>query len=113
MGRGVFRRSEAEPCQRKGASEQLLFCGPYRVNLSNSTVNDEILQIDQIDNLAKVILKLAWHRPADASVPAAYYVLDLGTNGIVVSFDNDEYDGRKFAGTARRLRCTRPLRENS
>jgi hypothetical protein len=87
----------------------------YRVNLSNSTVNGEIQQIDQIDNqiYAKVVLKLAWHRPADASVPAAHYVLDLATNGIVVSFDNDEYDGRNFASTALRLRCTRPLPENS
>jgi hypothetical protein len=85
----------------------------YRVNLSNSTVNGEILQIDQIDNLAKVVLKFAWHRPADASVPAAYFVLDLKTNGIVVYFDNDEYDVRNFAGTALRLRYTRPLRENS
>jgi hypothetical protein len=87
----------------------------YRVNLSNSTVNGEMLQIDQIDNqiYAKVVLRLAWHRPADASVPPAHYVLDLATNGIVVSFDNDEYDGRKFASTALRLRCTRPLRENS
>jgi hypothetical protein len=72
----------------------------YRINLNASAVNDEIVQIDRID------MKLNWHRPADASVPAAHYVLDLGTGGLFVSFDKFEYDGRKFTGAARRLRCT-------
>jgi hypothetical protein len=86
----------------------------YRINPGNSTVNGETLQIDQIDNqIYARVLKLAWHRPADASVPAAHYVLDLRTNGIVVSFDNGESDVRKVESTEFRLRCTRPLRENS
>ena len=86
----------------------------YRIKPGNSTVNGETLQIDQIDNqiYAKKVLKLAWHRPADASVPAAHYVLDLRTNGIVVSFDNSESDVRKVASTVLQLRCTRPQREN-
>jgi hypothetical protein len=75
----------------------------YRINLSASAVNGEILQIDRIDANGP---KLSWHRPADASVPAAHYVLDLGTGGLFVSFDRFEHDGRKFAGAARRLRCT-------
>ena len=75
----------------------------YRINLNASVVNGEILQIDRNDvNGAK----LTWHRPANASVPAAHYVLDLGTGGLFVSFDRFEHDGRKFAGAARRLRCT-------
>lgn len=86
----------------------------YRINLSNSTVNGEILQIEQIDNrIYRKVLKLAWNRPADASIPAAHYVLDLGTGGIIVSFDDGEHDERKFANTAFQLRCFRPLRENS
>lgn len=72
----------------------------YRINLSASAVNGEIVQIDRID------MKLDWHRPADASVPAAHYVLDLGTGALFVSFEKFESDGRKFAGAARRLRCT-------
>ena len=72
----------------------------YRINLSASAVNGEILRIERSDT------KLTWHRPANASVPAAHYVLDLGTGGLFVSFDKFEYDGRKFAGAARRLRCT-------
>jgi hypothetical protein len=72
----------------------------YRINLSASAVNGEILQIDRIDT------KLIWQQPANASVPAAHYILDRGTGGLFVSFDKFEYDGRKFAGAARRLRCT-------
>jgi hypothetical protein len=72
----------------------------YRINLSASAVNGEILQIDRMD------MKLDWHRPADTSVPAAHYVLDLGTGGLFVSFEKFEYNGRKFGGAARRLRCT-------
>jgi hypothetical protein len=72
----------------------------YRINLSASAVNGEILQIDRIDT------KLIWHRPANASVPAAHYILERGTGGLFVSFDKFEHDGRKFAGAARRLRCT-------
>jgi hypothetical protein len=75
----------------------------YRINLSASAVNGEILQIDRSDVNGP---KLAWHRPADASVPAAHYVLDLGTGVLFVSFEKFEHDGRKFAGAARRLRCT-------
>jgi hypothetical protein len=84
----------------------------YRINLGNSVVNGEILQIDQINEFtlfdAKVG-KLAWNRPADGSVPVAHYVLNLRTNDIVVSFDKGEYGGRKFASTELRLRCIRPL----
>jgi hypothetical protein len=75
----------------------------YRINLSASAVNGEILQIDRIDLNGP---KLKWDRPADASVPATHYVLDLGTGGLFVSFDKFERDGRKFGGAARRLRCT-------
>jgi hypothetical protein len=75
----------------------------YRVNLNASAVNGEIVQIDRSDVNGP---KLNWHRPADASVPAAHYVLDLGTGGLFVSFDKFERDGRKFGGAARRLRCT-------
>ena len=83
----------------------------YRIDLSNSVVNGEILQIDRIDNqIDPKVLKLAWNRPTDASVPAAHYVLDLRTGGIVVSFDDG---GRKFASTGVQLRCFRPFRENS
>jgi hypothetical protein len=86
----------------------------YSINLSNSTVNGEMLQIDQIDNqIYRKVLKLAWNKPADASIPAAHYVLDLRTGGIVVSFDNGESDDRNFASTAFQLRCFRPFRENS
>jgi hypothetical protein len=84
----------------------------YRINLGNSAVNGEILQIDQINELtlfdAKVG-KLAWNRPADGFVPVAHYVLNLRTNDIIVSFDKGEHDGRKFADTELRLRCIRPL----
>ena len=42
----------------------------YRIDLGNSAVNSEILQIDRIDEVtlpdAKV-RKLAWNRPADGS----------------------------------------------
>jgi hypothetical protein len=75
----------------------------YRINLSASAANGEILQIGRTDANGP---KLIWHRPADASVPAAHYVLDLGTGVLFVSFDKFEYDGRKFAGAARQLRCT-------
>lgn len=75
----------------------------YRINLRDSAVNDENLQIDRSDVNGP---KLSWHRPASASVPAAHYVLDLGTGGLFVSFDKFEHDGRKFASAARRLRCT-------
>jgi hypothetical protein len=75
----------------------------YRIDLSASAVNGEILQIDRTDVNGP---KLTWHRPADASVPAAHYVLDLWTGGLFVCFDKFEHDGRKFAGAARRLRCT-------
>ena len=86
----------------------------YRISLSDSAVNGETVQIDQIDNqIDPKVLKLAWSRPADASVPAAHYVLDLGTGGIVVSFDNGEHDGRKLANAAFQMRCFRPFRENS
>ena len=89
----------------------------YRISPGNSAVNGEILQISEInENNPNNLLgfgakarKLAWNRPADASVPVAHYVLNLGTNGIAVSFDNGEYDGRKVAGTELQLRCIRRL----
>ena len=86
----------------------------YRIDLDRSAVNGENLPIDRIDNqIEPKVVKLAWHRPADASAPAAHYVLNLGTNGIDVSFDVGEYDGRKFASTEFRLRCARPLPQYS
>jgi hypothetical protein len=81
--------------------------GDYRINLGNSTVNGEILRIDQIDNqITAKLVKLAWHRAADAAVPAAHYMLNLRTNEIVVFFDDGEYNGRK-SSTALQLRCER------
>jgi hypothetical protein len=89
----------------------------YRISPGNSAVNGEILRMSEINENSQNNLlgfgakarKLAWNRPADASVPVAHYVLDLRTNGIAVSFDNGEYDGRKFASTALQLRCSRRL----
>jgi hypothetical protein len=84
----------------------------YRINLSNSSVNGEVLQINEvseIDVFGTKARKLAWNRPADAPVPVAHYVLNLGAKSIVVSFDNGEYNGRKFASTELQLRCTRRL----
>ena len=75
----------------------------YRIDLSDSAVNGENLQIDRRDADGT---KYSWHRPANASVPAVHYVLDLSTGGLFVSFDKFEFDGRKFSGAARRLRCT-------
>jgi hypothetical protein len=75
----------------------------YYINLNASAVNGEVLQIDRRDVDGP---KLSWHRPANTSVPAAHYVLDLGTGGLFVSFDKFERDGRKFGGAARRLRYT-------
>jgi hypothetical protein len=84
----------------------------YRINLSNSSVNGEVLQINEVNELnifGTKARKLAWNRPADAPVPVAHYVLHLGPKSIVVSFDNGEYNGRKFASTELQLRCTRRL----
>jgi hypothetical protein len=75
----------------------------YYINLNASAVNGETVQIERRDVNGP---KLLWDRPANASVPAAHYVLDLGTGSLFVSFDKFEYDGRKFAGASRRLRCT-------
>ena len=84
----------------------------YRIDLGNSAVNSEILQIDRIDEVtlfdAKVG-KLAWNRPADGLIPVAHYVLNLRTNDMVVSFDKGDDDGRKFASSELRLRCVRLL----
>jgi hypothetical protein len=74
----------------------------YRINLSASAVNDEILQIERRDVKGP---KLLWNRAANASVPAAHYVLDLGTGNLFVSFDKFEYEGRTFAGAA----CDAPI----
>jgi hypothetical protein len=82
----------------------------YRINLSNSSVNGEVLQINEVNEINVLgARKLAWNRPADPPVPAAHYVLNLGAKSIVVSFDNGEYNGRKFASTELQLRCTRRL----
>jgi hypothetical protein len=75
----------------------------YYINLNASVVNGEIVRIERRDVNGP---KLLWDRPANASVPAAHYVLDLGTGSLFVSFDKFEHDGQKFAGAARRLRCT-------
>jgi hypothetical protein len=83
----------------------------YRINLNDSTVNGEKLQIDRIDvsnpKLSENLLidpiakgpKLRWHRPANASVPAAYYSLDLSHGRLDVI---SEYDGQ----IAFQFRCT-------
>jgi hypothetical protein len=86
----------------------------YRINLSDSTVNGEHLQVDRIEvegptpseylqvDRSKVRgPKLRWHRPANASVRGAYYLLDLSKGRLDVT---SEDDGQSF-----RLRCTRKL----
>ncbi len=80
----------------------------YRIDFKASAVNGEAVQIERRDVNGP---KLLWDRPANASVPAAHYVLDLGTGSLFVSFDKFEHDGRKFAEAARRLRCTDRLRK--
>jgi hypothetical protein len=80
----------------------------YHINLSASAVNGESVQIGRSDADGA---KLSWQRPADASVPTAHYVLDIGTGSLFVSFDKFEVDGRKFGIAVRRLRCTDPLRK--
>jgi hypothetical protein len=75
----------------------------YDINLSASTVNGEILQIDRINPNGP---NITWNRPADASVPAARYDLDFRTGRLFVSFDKVEYDGRKFASATVLLLCT-------
>jgi hypothetical protein len=64
----------------------------YLINLSGSTVNGEILQIDRINPK-----QITWNKPADASVPAARYDLDFRSDRLLVLFGKVEYDGRKFA----------------
>ena len=80
----------------------------YYINLNASAVNGEMVQIERRDVNGP---KLSWDRPAGATVPAAHYVLDLGTGSLFVSFDKFERDGQKFGGAARRLRCTDRLRK--
>lgn len=75
----------------------------YRIDLKASAVNGETVQIERRDVNGP---KLLWDSPANASVPTTHYVFDLGTGNLFVSVDKFEYDGRKFAGAARRLRCT-------
>jgi hypothetical protein len=91
----------------------------YRINLSDSTVNGENLQIERID--AKdpkplsvfmptprsgnhATLRFGWHRPANASVPAAYYLLDLSNGRLDVAFESGGRELQRF-----RLQCTRKL----
>jgi hypothetical protein len=80
----------------------------YRIDLKASAVNGEAVQIERRDVNGP---KLLWDRPAGASVPTTHYVFDLGTGSLLVSFDKFEHDGQKFAGAARRLRCTDRLRK--
>jgi hypothetical protein len=88
----------------------------YRINLSDSTVNGEVLQIDRSDangpKLGDILHPhwiyakrpmLGWHAPANESVPAAY-LLDLSNGRLDVTF---EYDGRRFQRF--RLQCTNKL----
>jgi hypothetical protein len=94
----------------------------YRINLDDSTVNGEQMQIDRIDannpktpypiseNLLMEPIgakgpKLGWHRPAEALVPAAYYLLDISKGRLDVMSDND---GREVK-TLYRLRCANKL----
>jgi hypothetical protein len=89
----------------------------YRINLSDSTVNGENLQIERIhakgpESLSVLMptprsvndttLRFGWHRPANASVPAANYLLDLSNGRLDVTF---EYDGRELQRF--QLRCIR------
>jgi hypothetical protein len=87
----------------------------YRINLNDSTVNGENLQIDRIDgrgprlseNLDRIDVKgpkLRWHGPVDASVPAAEYLLDLSKGRLDVTFEYDGRGSRRF-----RLQCINKL----
>jgi hypothetical protein len=80
--------------------------GNYRINLSESAVNGEVLQIDRMNAESAEGSKFTWDRPADASGPAAHYVLDLRHGALFVSFDYFKYNGRKFASAALLLLCT-------
>jgi len=88
----------------------------YRINLSDSTVNGEVLQIDRIDangpKLGDILHPhwiyakrpmLAWHGPANASITAAY-VLDLSNGRLDVTIEYDDRRLQRF-----RLRCTTKL----
>jgi hypothetical protein len=94
---------EVSPARPADPPRYIAIAMNYRIDLGASAVNGEIVRIDRSDVNGP---KLTWNRPANASVPASHYVLDLGTGRLFVSFDKFEYDGRKFAGAARRLRCT-------
>jgi hypothetical protein len=115
----LLASSALAPPDQPGTAERLpklvsRIAKDYRIDLDHSAVNGEILPIDRIDNqIDPKVIKLAWHRPADASGPAARYVLNLATNGVDVSFDNGEYDGRTVARAEFRLRCARPLPQYS
>jgi hypothetical protein len=79
----------------------------YRINLNNSEVNGEILRIDRIDTRDELFPgepKIAWNRAAEASIPAAHYILDLRSKRLAVSFDPT----RSSANTALHLRCINP-----
>ena len=95
----------------------------YRINLDDSTVNGEQMQIDRIDAnnpktpypISENLLmepvgakgpKLGWHRPTDALIPAAYYLLDISKGRLDVMSDND---GREVKTLLYRLRCTNKL----
>jgi hypothetical protein len=94
---------EADPRRPGGQPWFNAVAMSYRIDLKASAVNGETVQIERRDVNGP---KLLWNRPADASVPTSHYVFDLGTGSLFVSFDKFEHDGRKFARTERRLRCT-------
>jgi hypothetical protein len=90
----------------------------YRIDLNDSTVNGEKLQIDRIgasgpkvsenlliDPIGGQGTKLRWHRPANASVPAVYYSLNLSQGRLDVTSDNDGRGLRRLF----RLKCTKEL----
>jgi hypothetical protein len=90
----------------------------YRIDFNDSTVNGEKLKIDRIDlNVPRVSENLVidpigakgpmlrWHRAADASVPAAYYSMDLLHGRLDVTFDDDGRGAKRFF----QLRCTNRL----
>jgi hypothetical protein len=84
-----------------------LRCANYRINLSDSTVNGEHLQIDwvhvkgptsfQVAQTAPLMptpsweddatLRVRWHVPAKASIRGAYFLVDLSKNRLDVTDD--------------------------
>ena len=81
----------------------------YRINLNASAVNGEIVQIERSDvNGLKLILA-----PTGQHIRSGDRIT-FSTSGPATCscpLINSSTDGRTFAGTARRLRCTDRLRK--